>query len=47
VWRAADDIDLFTSGWTSDHFYQESQAYGIELGTPRECGDRSKKPAPY
>ena len=21
VWRAADDIELFESGWTSDHFY--------------------------
>lgn len=21
VWRAADDIDVFESGWTSDHFY--------------------------
>ncbi|HVN50816.1 MAG TPA: LLM class flavin-dependent oxidoreductase, partial [Acidimicrobiales bacterium] len=21
VWRAADDIDLFESGWTFDHFY--------------------------
>lgn len=21
VWRAADDIDVFTSGWTFDHFY--------------------------
>jgi hypothetical protein len=20
VWRAADDIDVFESGWTSDHF---------------------------
>ncbi len=21
VWRAADDIEVFESGWTSDHFY--------------------------
>src|SRR4029453_2987573 len=21
VWRAADDIDVFESGWTFDHFY--------------------------
>src|SRR5580698_2405079 len=21
VWRAADDIDIFESGWTFDHFY--------------------------
>ncbi len=21
VWRAADDIELFESGWTFDHFY--------------------------
>src|SRR6201992_4177433 len=21
VWRAADDIDVFESGWTLDHFY--------------------------
>ena len=21
VWRVADDIELFESGWTSDHFY--------------------------
>ncbi|HEY0399598.1 MAG TPA: LLM class F420-dependent oxidoreductase, partial [Acidimicrobiia bacterium] len=21
VWQAADDIDLFESGWTFDHFY--------------------------
>ncbi|MBI3693021.1 MAG: LLM class flavin-dependent oxidoreductase, partial [Mycolicibacterium aromaticivorans] len=21
VWRAADDIDVFHSGWTFDHFY--------------------------
>src|ERR1700676_3452078 len=21
LWRAADDIDLFESGWTFDHFY--------------------------
>jgi hypothetical protein len=21
VWRAADDIEVFESGWTFDHFY--------------------------
>ena len=21
VWKAADDIDVFESGWTFDHFY--------------------------
>ena len=21
VWRAADDIDVYESGWTFDHFY--------------------------
>jgi hypothetical protein len=21
VWQAADDIEVFESGWTSDHFY--------------------------
>jgi DNA-binding LytR/AlgR family response regulator len=23
VWRAADDIELFESGWTFDHFYSD------------------------
>jgi F420-dependent oxidoreductase-like protein len=26
VWRAADDIDIFESGWTSDHFYPTHNA---------------------
>ena len=32
VWRAADDIDIFESGWTSDHFYP---MHGAGLATPR------------
>ncbi|MET7898699.1 LLM class F420-dependent oxidoreductase [Streptomyces mirabilis] len=26
VWRAADDIEMFESGWTSDHFYPTHSA---------------------
>lgn len=26
VWRAADDIEMFESGWTSDHFYPPHSA---------------------
>ena len=32
VWRAADGIELFESGWTSDHFYP---MHGADLATPR------------
>jgi F420-dependent oxidoreductase-like protein len=32
VWRAADDIDLFESGWTSDHFFP---MHGADLSCPR------------
>jgi F420-dependent oxidoreductase-like protein len=32
VWRAADGIEVFESGWTSDHFYP---MHGSAPGTPR------------
>jgi len=32
VWRAADDIEVFESGWTSDHFYA---MHGAGLSRPR------------
>jgi F420-dependent oxidoreductase-like protein len=32
VWRAADDIEVFESGWTSDHFYAINAA---DPGGPR------------
>jgi F420-dependent oxidoreductase-like protein len=32
VWRAADDIEVFESGWTSDHFYP---MHGADLSSPR------------
>jgi F420-dependent oxidoreductase-like protein len=32
VWRAADDIAIFESGWTSDHFYP---MHGAHPGDPR------------
>jgi F420-dependent oxidoreductase-like protein len=32
VWRAADDIEVFESGWTSDHFYPMQNA---DPSTPR------------
>ena len=32
VWRAADDIEVFESGWTSDHFYP---MHGAGPATPR------------
>ena len=32
VWRAADDIGVFESGWTSDHFYPMHTA---DLSGPR------------
>ncbi|MDU8992289.1 LLM class flavin-dependent oxidoreductase [Streptomyces mirabilis] len=32
VWRAADDIEMFESGWTSDHFYPTHSA---DLALPR------------
>ena len=32
VWRAADDIDVFESGWTSDHFYP---LHGADPSGPR------------
>lgn len=32
LWRAADDIDVFESGWTSDHFYP---THAADLATPR------------
>jgi F420-dependent oxidoreductase-like protein len=32
VWRAADDIEVFESGWTSDHFYPMHTA---DLSGPR------------
>ena len=32
VWRAADDIEVFESGWTSDHFYP---MHGAGLSAPR------------
>ena len=32
VWRAADDIDVFESGWTSDHFYP---LHGADPSAPR------------
>jgi|GEM_PF-6813137 len=30
-WQAADDIEVFESGWTSDHFYPK---HGAALSTP-------------
>jgi len=32
VWRAADDIEVFESGWTSDHFYP---THASDLSVPR------------
>ena len=32
VWRAADDIEVFESGWTSDHFYP---MHSSDRATPR------------
>jgi F420-dependent oxidoreductase-like protein len=32
VWQAADDIDVFESGWTSDHFYA---IHGCDPSGPR------------
>jgi F420-dependent oxidoreductase-like protein len=32
VWRAADDIEVFESGWTSDHFYP---MHGADSSCPR------------
>jgi F420-dependent oxidoreductase-like protein len=32
VWQAADDIELFESGWTSDHFHA---MHGTDPATPR------------
>jgi F420-dependent oxidoreductase-like protein len=32
VWRAADDIEVFESGWTSDHFYS---MHGADPSSPR------------
>src|SRR5262245_6280889 len=32
VWRAADDIEIFESGWNSDHFYA---LHGADPGDPR------------
>jgi F420-dependent oxidoreductase-like protein len=32
VWRAADDIEIFESGWTSDHFYA---IHGSDPSAPR------------
>ncbi|MGW3634678.1 LLM class F420-dependent oxidoreductase [Streptomyces sp. NPDC005122] len=32
VWRAADDIEVFESGWTSDHFYP---THACDPSTPR------------
>jgi F420-dependent oxidoreductase-like protein len=31
VWRAADDIEIFESGWTSDHFYAIHGTSGSRL----------------
>src|SRR6478752_5250282 len=36
VWRVADDIDVYESGWNEE----ESGAYGIELGSIKERFDR-------
>src|SRR6201990_1114792 len=36
VWQAADDIDVFESGWTFDHFYpifSDSSGPVLEVGT--------------
>ena len=34
VWRAADDIDVFESGWTFDHFYPIfSDSSGMAMGS--------------
>jgi F420-dependent oxidoreductase-like protein len=32
VWRAADDVEVFESGWTSDHFYP---THASDLSVPR------------
>jgi F420-dependent oxidoreductase-like protein len=32
IWRAADEIGVFESGWTSDHFYAQ---HGADLSVPR------------
>jgi F420-dependent oxidoreductase-like protein len=32
LWRAADDIEVFESGWTSDHFYA---LHNADLANPR------------
>ena len=32
VWRAADDLEVFESGWLSDHFYP---VHGAGLSCPR------------
>ena len=38
VWRAADDIEVFESAWTADHFYP---LHGAAADVPRlEAGPR-------
>ena len=40
VWRAADDIEVFESGWTFDHFYP---IYSDSTRTvPRGLGDADR-----
>lgn len=48
-WRAADDIEVFESGWTSDHFYPRPgvtpPAAGGVGGLPGPLGGRGVQAA--